>query len=92
MFTWTLVHASILTGENLEKRGLAGSFRYPMCKKSKETSYHSLINCPFAIKVRELLIHHWFGNMELPSNIQQCFISWDQSYQGNLDNKVGFKN
>ena len=81
-----------MTGENLGKRGSAGPFRYPMYKKSKQTNHHVLINCSFSIKVRELLIHRWFGNMELPSSIQRFFISWDQAYQGNLDNKASFKN
>ena len=31
VFTWTLIHQRLLTGENMERRGIAGPFRCPLC-------------------------------------------------------------
>ena len=34
MFSWTLMHQRLLTGENLEKKGMAGPFRCPLCAEN----------------------------------------------------------
>ena len=91
MFSWTLVHGRVLTYENLEIRWIVGLFCYPLCKESKETGLHFLVSWSFARKVWRELIHHQFGNKDHPSSIQQCYATWDHMYQGNLDNKTGFK-
>jgi hypothetical protein len=51
MFTWTLAHKSILTVENLRKRGWEGPYRCPLCCHSEETIDHLLINCDFPKEV-----------------------------------------
>ena len=92
MFIRTLVHESVLISENLERRGIEGSFCCPLCNRSKETIHHLFLNCSFARKVWELLVCLWVGNIDLPGNIHQDFLSWDKMYQGNFDNnKKGLK-
>jgi hypothetical protein len=51
MFVWTLSHGSILTRENLKKRGLAGPSNFPLCISSKETYDHLFLGCPFEKEV-----------------------------------------
>ena len=36
LFTWTLLHGKILTGDNLEKRGFMGPFHFPLCSAANE--------------------------------------------------------
>ena len=91
MFIWTSVHESVLTGVNLERRGFEGPFHCLLCNRSKETIQHLFLNCSFARKVWELLVCPWFGNLDLPGNIHQAFLSWDRLYQGNFDKKEGLK-
>ena len=38
MFIWSLMHERVLTGGNLEKRGLAGPFLCPLCAEASEVS------------------------------------------------------
>ena len=92
MFSWTLVHGRILTGDNLERRGFAGPFRCPMCFESKETIQHLFLDYPYARNVWDNMISPWFGNTKTPGNIQHCFVSWEQAYNGALDKKEGVKN
>ena len=47
-FLWLLYHRSILTWENLHKRGLMGPSIYVMCGSQVETIDHLLDSCPFA--------------------------------------------
>ena len=51
LFTWTLLHERILTGENLEKKGFAGPFRCPLCAEDFENISHFFLKCPYAISV-----------------------------------------
>ena len=40
MFSWTLMHGRVLTGENLEKMGIAGPFCCPLCAVDAENISH----------------------------------------------------
>ena len=51
MFCWTLAHKSILSGENLMKRGMEGPTRCPLCKTENESSDHILLGCHFSKEV-----------------------------------------
>jgi hypothetical protein len=66
MFVWTLAHISILTGENLRRRGWEGPSRCPLCIQEEETSYHLLMQCPFAKEVWNLALGLKSGTFALP--------------------------
>ena len=51
LFSWTLIHKKILTGENMEKRGFAGPFRCPLCAVDSENISHLFFKCSFAAAV-----------------------------------------
>ena len=49
-------HKSILTSENLRKKGWEGPSRCPLCMAEEETTNHLLIKCPFAVEVWHLCL------------------------------------
>ena len=51
LFCWNVVHRSILTTENLRKRGLEGPSRCSLCKKDEENIDHLLLSCTFSKEV-----------------------------------------
>jgi exonuclease III len=55
-FFWTLVHNKLLTGDNLEKRSIAGPHRCELCRSSTETAKHLFMDCKFATEVWSLLL------------------------------------
>ena len=69
-FCWTLVHGKILTGENLEKRGIEGPFICPLCCENNETILQLFFECNYARTVWGMLTEPWFGRVEIPSNVQ----------------------
>ena len=69
MFTWTLMHGRVLTGENLEKRGIAGPFRFPLCAVDAENISHLFLKCPYAISVWKEVLKHWGDGLQLPDHI-----------------------
>ena len=75
IFCWSLAHKSILTGDNLKKRGMEGPSRCPLCKHHEETMDHIILDCPFSKEV-------WLHAMNLPHvtplplTTQDLFSSW----------------
>ena len=91
MFTWTLMHGRVLTGEKLEKRGIGGPFRCPLCVVDAKNISHLFLTCPYAISVWMEVLKRWGDGMQLPDHIQDCFLNWDKLYQGELNKKNGVK-
>jgi hypothetical protein len=56
MFVWTLAHRSILTGENLRRRGWEGPHRCPLCLQEEETTDHLLLSCTYSKEVWQLAL------------------------------------
>ena len=50
-FYWTLAHKSILTSDNLRRRGIEGPSRCPLCVSDEENTDHLLLHCSFASEV-----------------------------------------
>eukprot|EP00253_Pinus_taeda_P019066 PITA_19066 len=65
-FCWTLAHNSILTGDNLRKRGMEGPTRCPLCISEEETADHLLLLCPFAKAVWKGVLSSRADKIELP--------------------------
>jgi hypothetical protein len=76
MFVWTLAHRSILTGENLRRRGWEGPSRCPLCIQEEETSDHLLLKCPFAKEVWNLALGLKPGTFDLPQETNALLRNW----------------
>ena len=81
------MHGKILTGENFEKRGIEGLFTCPLCCENNETILHLFFECNYARTMWRMLTEPWFGRVEIPGNVQQCFTNWEKAFKGDLNNK-----
>eukprot|EP00253_Pinus_taeda_P035966 PITA_35966 len=75
-FCWTLAHKSILTHDNLCRRGMEGPSWCNLCKSEEETADHLFLSCPFAIEVWKGVLLLNPDKFELPRNIPNLFHSW----------------
>jgi hypothetical protein len=50
------MHNKILTGDNLEKRNIAGPHRCTLCNNNSKTSQHLFMGCTFAKEVWGLFL------------------------------------
>jgi ribonuclease HI/exonuclease III len=73
LFLWTLGHDSILTGDNLKRKGWAGPFRCPLCLQAEESSPHLFLSCPFSKEVWTLVAGSHFP---LPSDLHSLLMDW----------------
>ena len=74
LFCWTLLHNSILTWDNLLKRGWEGPSICPLCVSHEESSIHLFLQCPFALEIWTIIIDQL--NLILPSSILLLFAHW----------------
>ena len=91
LFTWTLLHGKILTGENLERKGIVGPFRCPLCAAAGETITHMFFQCSYANSVWKDVLDSWGGLRRMLENIHDCFNNWEKLYQGELIEKRGVR-
>ena len=91
MFSWTLMHHRLLTGENLEKRGIAGPFRCPLYAENSKTINHLFLNCPYVIYVWKEVMMNGSDGSQWTGNIQDCFINWEKCIVGELAQKKGLR-
>eukprot|EP00253_Pinus_taeda_P024961 PITA_24961 len=75
-FCWMLAHNSILTGDNLRKRGMEGPSRCPLCISEEETADHLLLLCPFAKAVWKGVLSSRVDKIELPRNVPTLLHEW----------------
>eukprot|EP00253_Pinus_taeda_P022475 PITA_22475 len=78
-FCWTAAHQSILTKDNLRRRGMEGPSRCPLCLSDVETVSHLLLLCPFAQEVWRGVLKLEPTNFDLPDSIPSLFCSWASS-------------
>ena len=69
MFTWSLMHERVLTGEHLEKRGLVGPFQCPLCAEASKNINHLFLKCPYAISIWEDVLKRWGDRVQLLDKI-----------------------
>ena len=72
IFCWSLAHQSILTGNNLKKRGMEGPSHCPLCKLHEETMDHIILDCPFAKEVWSQALN-LDQAIPLPLSVHQLF-------------------
>jgi len=75
-FCWTLAHNSILTGDNLRKRGMKGPSRCPLCISEEETTDHLLLLCPFAKAIWKGVLSSRADKIEMPRNVPNLLHEW----------------
>jgi hypothetical protein len=76
MFFWTMAHKSILTSENLRRRGWQGPSRCPLCTSEEETTDHLLLNCPFAKEVWENVVMLGPDKLTRPTSTSDLLSTW----------------
>jgi hypothetical protein len=69
IFVWTLAHGSILSGENLEKKGFVGLHRCPLCRSHKDTSEHLFLDFSFAKEAWALALGPWSRKITLSGSL-----------------------
>jgi ribonuclease HI/exonuclease III len=79
-FFWTVVQNKLLTGDNLEKRKIAGPHRCELCRSNSETAQHLFLECNFAKEVWRLSLL----DLQIPafprSTVAAWFASWNNIY------------
>jgi len=75
-FCWTLAHNSILTRDNMRKRGMEGPSRCPLCMSEEETANHLMLLCPFSKVVWKGVLRSRADKVELPRNIPNLLHEW----------------
>ena len=91
VFNWTLIHQRLLTGENLEKRGIVGPFRCPLCAVNSETIPHLFLKCSYALSIWKEVTQIGGDGQQWAESIQDHFINWENRYHGELAQKKGVK-
>lgn len=76
MFTWTMAHKSILTSENLRRRGWQGPSRCPLCMTKEETTDHLLLTCPYAKEVWDIVVKLGPDKFTLPFTASDLLSNW----------------
>jgi ribonuclease HI/exonuclease III len=86
-FFWTLVQNKLLTGDNLEKRKIAGPHRCELCRSNSETAQHLFLECNFAKEVWRLSLL----DLQIPafpqSTVAALFASWNNIYPQGIPTK-----
>ena len=80
VFNWTLIHQRLLTGENLEKRGIEGPFCCPLYAVNSETISHLFLKCPYAISIWKEVTQIGGDGQQWAESIQDLFINWENRY------------
>ena len=88
VFTWTLIHQRLLTEENLEKRGIAGPFRCPLCAVNSESLSHLFFNCPYTVSIWKEVMLNEEDRFQWNGSNQDFFINWENMYKGELGIKM----
>lgn len=86
-FIWTVIHNKILTGDNLEKRNIAGPHRCAMCNNSSETVQHLLIGCSVAKDVWRFILMDLQITVPTFNSAADLFASWRQLYPHHIPQK-----
>lgn len=86
-FCWILMHKRTLTGDNLEKSGISGPQRCPLCCKAQETIDHLFIQCPFSQEVWLQAIMGLNAYILEQSSVVSLFATWKERYRHTLNRK-----
>jgi len=85
LFIWQLLHNSILTSENLRRKGWAGPSRCPLCRNAEENADHLFTACDFTLEVWEIMLGSF--DICLPSTVMEMVSRWPHLYPHDLSKK-----
>ena len=85
IFIWTLLHNSIMTGDNLKRKGWEGPSRCSLCNHAEETIEHLFISCEFTKEVWRIMIGPAADN--LPNSVMDVISNWISLSPFNLSKK-----
>jgi len=77
LFSWLLIEDTLLTWNNLLKRGWQGPEMCLLCRGNEETVLHLFVHCPFTVSIWSKITDHFkllFG--WLGSTVLDCFEFW----------------
>lgn len=76
VFGWLMLQGSILTMDNLQRRGMVVVNACPLCISAKNQVDHSMLNYTMAYRIW-ITILNWFGcGRVLPRSIVELFEAW----------------
>ena len=85
IFIWTLLHNSIMTSNNLKRKGWEGPSCYSLCNHAEETAEHLFISCEFTKEVWRIMIGS--TTERLPNSVMEIISNWNFLSPFNLSKK-----
>ena len=75
----------------MERRGIAGPFRCPLCAANSESISHLFFNCSYSISIWQEVMLNEDDGFQWNGNNQEFFINWENRYKGELGQKKGLR-
>jgi hypothetical protein len=89
LFLWLVSHSSILTWDNLSKRGFVGPSICILCGEADETMNHLLNSCPYTAQLWDQLALIMRTSDRLRDSIIDTISEWrDQAFHSPLLNRI----
>jgi ribonuclease HI len=89
LFLWLVLHSSILTWDNLLKRGFTGPSICTLCGKAEETMNHLLNTCHYTAQVWDQVAIIMRTSDRLRDSVIETLINWrDQPFSSPYLNRV----
>jgi len=89
LFLWLVLHSSILTWDNLMKRGFVGPSICILCGEAEETQNHILNTFPFTAQVWDQAVLIMCTSDRNRDSIQGTLTNWrDEAFQSPILNRI----
>jgi exonuclease III len=89
LFLWLVAHSSILTWDNLSKRGFVGPSVCILCGEAAETMNHLLTSCPYTAQIWDQMALIMRTSDYVRDNIADTIADWrDHPFHSPLLNRI----